>query len=253
MNTALRTLLIALLVAPAAPGLSLAQSATPSAADILQAADRFRLFAQNMQVETRVTTSTPDGSDAKERLYTVFVQADRKSLVLMRSPAEKGQRVLMLGDDFWLVMPGSARPMRITPMQKLLGEASVGDIATMNWSGDYSAERVGDEDCGQRACIHLTLTAARKGVSYQRIELWVGKTRHEPIKADLYVQSEKLAKQARFIMDPPSAPTQLQEMVLIDQLAGHKETRVRYLDRKERTVPAAWLNPMFLATNPNLD
>ena len=60
-----------------------------------------------------------------------FVQRDHQSLVLMRSPAEAGQKVLMLGDDFWLLMPGSQRPLRITPAQKLLGDASTGDIATL--------------------------------------------------------------------------------------------------------------------------
>jgi hypothetical protein len=54
----------------------------------------------------------------------VFVQDQHRSLVLMRSPAEQGQKVLMLGDDFWLLMPGSQRALRITPMQKLLGDAS---------------------------------------------------------------------------------------------------------------------------------
>jgi len=67
------------------------------------------------------------------------------------------------------------------------------------------------------------------------------------------VQSDKLAKQARFVMDKPAAPTAVVEMVLQDQLSNHKETRVRYLARKERTVPEAWLNPMFLARNPSLD
>jgi hypothetical protein len=73
----------------------------------------------------------------KERRYTVFTQAQRRSLVLMRSPAEAGQKVLMLGDDFWLLMPGSQRPLRITPSQKLLGDASTGDIATLSWADDY--------------------------------------------------------------------------------------------------------------------
>ncbi|HEY2927373.1 outer membrane lipoprotein-sorting protein, partial [Piscinibacter sp.] len=93
----------------------------------------------------------------------------------------------------------------------------------------------------------------RKGVSYQRIELWIGKARHEPIKADLYVQSDKLAKQARFVFDKPAAPTLVTEMVLLDQLSNHKETRVRYLDRRPKAVPQTWLNPMFLARNPALD
>ena len=63
-----------------------------------------------LQVDTQVTTFNTDGSPDKERRYTVFAQAGRKSLVLMQTAVEKGQKVLMLGDDFWLVMPGSQRP-----------------------------------------------------------------------------------------------------------------------------------------------
>jgi hypothetical protein len=174
----------------------------------------------------------------------------------MRSPAEAGQKVLMLGDDFWLLMPGSQRPLRITPSQKLLGDASTGDIATMSWADDYSGTVVGDEPCGgesEAMCRRLSLQAARKGVTYQRIELWLGKTRHEPVRADLYVQSDKLAKQARFVFDQPQTPTLVTEMVLLDRLSNHKETRVRYVSRQGKTVPEAWLNPMFLARNPALD
>jgi hypothetical protein len=162
----------------------------------------------------------------------------------------------MLGDDFWLLMPGSRRPLRITPSQKLLGDASTGDIATMSWSQDYSGTLAGEESCADgkaaQACLHLSLVAARKGVTYQRIELWIGKAHHEPVRADLYVQSNKLAKQARFVFDKPAAPTVVTEMVLLDQLSNHRETRVRYLGRQGKTVPEAWLNPMFLASNPSL-
>ena len=44
---------------------------------------------------------------------------------------------------------------------------------------------VGEDKCGEQSCLHLSLNATRKGVSYQRIELWLGKAGHEPIKADL--------------------------------------------------------------------
>ena len=230
--------------------------AADDVAALLKAADRYRTGQDNLQVETHVSVLNRDGSPDKERRYTVFVQAQHKSLVLMRSPAEAGQKVLMLGDDFWLLMPGSQRALRITPSQKLLGDASTGDIATMSWAEDYTGEVVGDEPCGaesDQTCQHLSLQAARKGVSYQRIELWLGKLRHEPVRADLYVQSDKLAKQARFVLDKPAAPTLVTEMVLLDQLSNHKETRVRYLSRQAKVVPEAWLNPMFLARNPALD
>lgn len=232
--------------------------------DLLQAADRYRLAAENMQVDTVVDSRKVDGSPDKERAYRVFAQAGRKSLVLMQSPAEKGQKVLMLGDDFWLLMPASSRPMRITPMQKLLGDAAVGDIATVSWAGDYSGERVGEEPCAAEGlpppaagapatCLHLSLRAARKGVSYQRIELWLGLPRHEPVHADLYVQSDKLAKQAWFVMDQAATPSQVSEMGLIDRLGNGKKTFIRYQGRKPHRVPDEWLNPMFLSQNPALE
>lgn len=222
---------------------------------LLKAADKYRVSSENMQVDTVISVFNTDGSPDKERRYTVFAQAKHQSLVLMQSPAEKGQKVLMLGDDFWLLMPSSQRPLRITPMQKLLGDASTGDIATMSWAEDYSGTVAGEESCGEpvQKCLRLSLAANRKGVTYQRIELWIGKAKNEPIKADLYVQSDKLAKQARFVMDKADAPTAVTEMRLRDQLTNKKETQVRYLNRKDKTVPEAWLNPMFLARNPALD
>ena len=223
---------------------------------LLATADRFRMSADKLQIETQVNVRNADGTPDKERRYRVFAQGHRQSLVLMQSPAEKGQKVLMLGDDFWLLMPESQRPLRITPMQKLLGDASTGDIATMAWVGDYDASLVGAEPCdsaGARSCWHLHLQARRSGVSYQRIELWVGRAHGEPVRADLYVLSDKLAKQAQFVMDRPDAPTTVAEMVLSDQVSNHKTTHIRYLSRKERQVPSEWLNPMFLVRNPALD
>jgi hypothetical protein len=223
---------------------------------LLKATDKFRMSADNLQVETQINVLNADGTPDKERRYTVFAQANRQSLVLMQSPAEKGQKVLMLGDDFWLLMPNSQRPLRITPMQKLLGDASTGDVATMSWADDYIGKLVGEEPCDPAAkptCLHLSLNATRKGVTYQRIELWIGKTHFEPVRADLYVLSDKLAKQASFVMDKPSAPSTVLEMVLTDQVSNHKTTHVRYLSRKARQVPPEWLNPMFLVRNPPLE
>jgi len=238
--------------------LTSAAHAQPDASNLLKAADKFRMTAANLQVQTQINVSNADGTPDKERRYTVFAQAGRKSLVLMQSPAEKGQKVLMLGDDFWLLMPASQRPLRITPMQKLLGDASTGDIATLSWADDYAGQLVGEEPCddaGQTAasCWHVSLHATAKGVTYRRIELWLGKTRHQPVRADLYVLSNKLAKKARFVTDQPATPTMVTEMVLTDQVSNHKTTRVRYLSRKERVVPPEWLNPMFLVRNPPLD
>lgn len=215
---------------------------------LLKKADAYRLSDTAMQVETQIIVNK-DGHPSKDRRYLVLLRENRQSLVLMRSPAEKGQKVLMLGDDFWLIMPSSQRPMRITPTQKLLGDASTGDIATMTWAGDYDGKIVGDEACdegGKLRCTHLSLSAQRKGVTYARIELWLAVGSVEPVRSDLFVQSEKLAKRARFVLEKIDGRRQVKEMVLLDQIEKSRETIVHYLDRKPKRAPDEWFNPMFL-------
>lgn len=229
---------------------------TTNVEHLLAEADQYRMSGQNMQVQVQIEVRNPDETLDKERTYTVFAQEKHQSLVIMQSPAEKGQKVLMLGDDFWLLMPNTQRPMRITPMQKLLGDASTGDLASLTWAGDYSGTLSAEEHCADNSkeiCLHLSLKARRSAVTYARIELWLGKQQHEPVRADFYVQSERIAKRVNFVMDKAAAPTRVTEMVMQDELGNHKKTHMHFLTLKDLKVPEIWLNPMYLVKNPNLE
>ncbi len=78
---------------------------------ILKKADSFRMRDESSQVDTQVQTFK-DGKPDKEKRYQVLSKVGGKSLVLFRSPGEVGQKVLVVGDDFWMLLPGSARPVR---------------------------------------------------------------------------------------------------------------------------------------------
>lgn len=226
-------------------------SAASQAADVrtlLKKADSYRLESASMQVETEVKL-IKHGKLDKERRYTVYLKPGRRSLVLMQSAAEKGQKVLMLGDEFWQIMPQSQRPIRITPMQKLLGDASVGDIATMNWEDDYEGTVLGTATIDYIVCTHLSLTAKSKGVSYKRIELYLAKQDARPVKADLYVASNKMAKQASFTIETVNGRQQVSAMTIKDQIQFGRETVIRYLSRKARNIADEYYNPMFLTRN----
>lgn len=227
---------------------TLSAMASDDAQALLAAADAYRLARGSNQVETEVV-SMKGGVAQKDRRYTVFQREDRRSLVLMRSPAEKGQKVLMLGDDYWLILPKSQRPVRITATQRLLGEASVGDIATMRWASDYQGSVVGVERCEadrEGDCTHVSLRAARKGVTYARIELWISTTNSVPVRADLYLASDKLAKRARFVLTASAGRLEVSEMHLTDEIQPGRQTVVRYLSREPNDAPDEWFNPMFL-------
>jgi Outer membrane lipoprotein-sorting protein len=224
---------------------------TSTAADVptlLKTADSFRLASDAIRVETEIQLYKSGVLD-KTRLYAVYVKPGRRSLVLMQSPSEKGQKVLMLADEFWQIMPQSQRPIRITPLQKLLGDASAGDIATMAWSEDYLGSVVGEEIVDGTPCLHLTLTAQRKGVSYQRVELYLAKADSRPVKADLYVASDKLAKRATFTLENVEGRPQVSAMTLTDEIQTGRQTVIRYLKRSPRTIPNEYYNPAFLTRN----
>jgi hypothetical protein len=215
---------------------------------LLRKADAYRLADGAMEVDTQLETFKAGLLD-KERRYQVFVKPGRRSLVLSRSPVEKGQKVLMLEDDFWMVLPSSQRPIRIAPAQKLLGDAAAGDVATMAWADDYQGTVAGGEVVDGQPCLRLDLTARRRGVTYARVQLWLARADAYPVRANLYVASDKLAKQATFALERIDGRLQVSSMTLVDQIQVNRKTVIRYLGRRPRTLPDEFFNPMFLARN----
>ena len=153
----------------------------------------------------------------------------------------------MLDDKFWIIMPKSRRPIRITPLQKLLGEASTGDIANMTWSEDYEGVVKGQSELNGVRCLELDLHSIRKGTTYARIRLWVEEKSYRPVKANLYVESGKLAKEATFSLGEIGGRRRVVAMTLIDKIQKNKSTVVRYLAMKEGEVADKLYNPAFLA------
>lgn len=254
----------------ALPAIFLALSTTSAMADssvvaLLQRADAYRLPARSAKVDTDVLLYR-DGHLDKERRYTVYLKPDRRTLVLMKSPVEAGQKVLMLGDQFWLLMPESQRPLRITPSQKLLGEASTGDIANMTWSGDYNGEVTGEVTCPalpsglpkemvamkpvpEEKCLRLDLTALREGLTYSRVVLYLVKNSDLPVKADLYVGSGRRVKEAWYLPSKVDGRERIMAMELKDDIQTNRQTLVRYLSMEPKEVPDEFFNPAALVQN----
>jgi len=212
---------------------------------LLEEADAFRVTSETLRVDTEVRVFKGEQHD-KTRLYAVYVKPGRRSLVVFRAPSERGQKLLMLGDDFWLVLPSSQRPLRITPMQKLLGDASTGDIASLTWAEDYDGQVVGEAVVGGVPCLKLDIAGQRKGVSYPRIVLYLAKKDRRPMAAELYVASDKLAKEAEFRFGEVAGRTVVTEMILTDRIQRERRTEVHYLARTPKTLGDEYYNPAFL-------
>ncbi len=227
-----------------------AVSHAKNADDLVKAADEYRQSAGEIIVNTVIKLYKDNKLD-RERAYDVYIKPDRQSLVISKTPSEKGQKVLMIDDKFWLLLPKTKRPIRITPMQKLLGEASTGDIATMKWHEDYSAEYVSTHDISESGYNELLLKAKRKGVTYKKIHLSLASETNIPLRAELFLTSGKLAKIAYFEVSDISGREQISKMILKDKINKNQYTEVEYIANEPYTLNQKYFNPAYLARNPS--
>jgi outer membrane lipoprotein-sorting protein len=189
---------------------------------------------------------------------SVYSKADAasgqyRSLLRFVAPQRDANKLMLKsGNDLWFYDPSSQASIRLSPQQRLLGQASNGDVVTVNLAKDYKAELEGEEDLpdGERVTRHayrLNLTAATADVAYHRVEMWVDTTSSRPVKARFYAESGSLLKTAYYRKFQPQLgrerPT---EVVIIDGLDPSWVTVMRYSDYVSRDVPEAWLQRDYL-------
>ncbi|WP_411994465.1 outer membrane lipoprotein-sorting protein [Agarivorans sp. DSG3-1] len=209
-------------------------------------ADSYRLQSSSAKIVTQVSQFEKQ-TLKKKHYYNVYIRPERESLVVFKAQSELGQKMLMLGDNYWLLMPNSRRPIRITPMQKLLGEASVGDVSTLTWSEDYQGELGETKQIEGVKAIHLKLEAKTSGASYQKIDLWLAQESNFPLQADLYLKSGKLAKQAYFEQGQRQGRAVVKTMTLVDSIQTNKSTVINYQSVEPHSLADKYYNPAYLS------
>jgi len=176
--------------------LSTVTFATDKATDLLQRADGFRATFDTFVVRVKLS-NTEAGHVVDEAEFEVSVKDDN-SLVRFLSVRSKGQSMLMRGDDMWLFLPAVARPVRITPIQRLLGNVSNGDLARLRYGTDYAATMDGSAVVDGQECDVLDLRARRRAATYQRVRYFVRTSDARPVRAEYFLTSGKQVKRATF-------------------------------------------------------
>jgi outer membrane lipoprotein-sorting protein len=204
---------------------------------VLRHSDAYRNGWPSYVLHVKITNYESDKAD-EEKLYEVSQKGTEKTYVEFMSPREKGQHLLMLGDDMWVYLPETSRPVRITPLERLSGDASNGDVARTNYAADYTPVFVRAETIGSDECHVLNLTAKRKGATYQRILYWLRIKDDRPVKAEFYLTSGKLIKSATFDeFLTVGGKEQLRRMTLYDEIRHNSHSVLDYSGIGPRELP----------------
>jgi outer membrane lipoprotein-sorting protein len=242
-----RACLALLAVAAARPA---AAQQAPDAQAILAASDAVRNPSRPFKVTVGLTEFEKGTQVNATTLvsYARTLEADGQfaSIVRFVQPArDAGKVMLKNGSDLWFYDPGTKATVRISPQQRLLGQASNGDVVTVNFARDYRAElaaeeQVADGERKTRSAYRLRLTASSADATYGAIDLWVDTTSRAPIKARFFAESGRLLKTAYYRRYQSQLgaerPT---ETVIIDGLEPQSVTLVRLTDYAWRDTPVS--------------
>ena len=225
--------------------------------EIIAAADRVRNPGQPFRT-TNTLTEYVGGKQKDQDQIVVYSKEDpatrqfRNVVRYVEPPRDAGKIALLDGKNLWFYDPASKASVRISPQQRLIGQASIGDVLTVNFVVDYAGtllgnETISDAERQKRDCWHLDLKAVSDTATYDRIEYWIEHGSFHPIKAKFYADSGRLMKilyyrgyQERLGTLRPS------EAVIIDAVDSTLVTTISFGDLRFQDVPEAWFQRDYL-------
>ncbi len=238
-----------------------AQAPPPAAQQIVEGADRVRNPGQPFR-SFNTLTEYVGGKPRDQDQLVVYSREDpatrqfRNLVRYVEPPRDAGKIALLDGRNLWFYDPASKASVRISPQQRLLGQAAVGDILTTNLAVDYRARLLGDETIAdgerqQRACWHLDLLAAASTATYARVEYWVEHDSYRPIKAKFYSDSGRLMKILYYrAYAQRLGAVRPGEAVIIDAVDSALVTTIQFGEPRFQDVPEAWFQRDFLPRLP---
>ena len=252
----MKRLLILILIA-FLPVASIAGTANKTADEIVAASDAVRNPGKPFSLSVSLLEYR-EGSLQDKMLLTVYSKADQnsgqyRSLIRFIEPLRDENKLMLKdGNNLWFYDPESKSSVRLSQQQRLMGQASNGDVVTVNFHKDYKAtmeneETITDADRKQRKCYKLNMMALNETVTYYRVEYWVDTENDQPVKGKFYSESERLLKIAYYRGYKEELekirPT---EIIIIDGVDNKLVTKMNYSKYQFREIPEDWFQREYL-------
>jgi len=163
-------------------------------AKLLEQVDR-NLNPDSYEAYRKLINIEPDGKKKEFTMFSVKKGQDKIAVLFLAPASDKGRSTLRLGDNMWLNIPNIGKPIRITSLQSVVGGVfNNADIMNLDYSAEYNVESV-SEPGGDYL---LFLKAKTKTVAYDRLKMWVEKTRKLPTKIECLTEANMLIKTLYF-------------------------------------------------------
>ena len=222
-----------------------------SADELLSRVDARRAAGDSFRFRISITDHE-NNIAGEQALMSGHAKGMNKTMVEYEEPADmRGKKLLMVNDELYIFIPRTRRPVRLTASQRLLGQASNGDVMNVRFQADYDPVLTGEETVetatGPVHCLVLELTAKRKGTTYNRMILRVDRDGFFPVQADCYALSGKLLKTVVYSQRKELAGQMVvTKAVLYDKVKDGCYTVIEFLDMQREDISDNLFNKEYL-------
>ena len=153
------------------------------------------LNPESFESYRKIVNTEPDGRKKEYTYYTVKKGKDKIAGLFLAPASEKGRTTLRLGENMWLYIPNVGKPVRITSLQSVVGGVfNNSDILALDYAEEYTVEKA--EEAGNEYLLHLK--AKTKAVAYDKLNMWVDKSKKIPTKIECMTEASMLIKTIYF-------------------------------------------------------
>ena len=227
--------------------LALSSHAKITADTVLRKSDAIRNPQVDYTVHVKVTSFKPK-KDPKMATYRCWIKGREEAVVqTLTPPIDKGQVLLMSGNNFWGLLPKVSKPLRISLQERLIGEVANGDLARVNYYGDYKPKISSVKKIRGKKYYVLNLKAKTDDVTYGRVVLWVKGWNFYPHYAEFYAFSGRKLKTCKYAgfkeFGGAVRPTRL---IMKDAVNTKRYSVLDYSDIKIAPLPSKYFKKEYM-------
>ena len=159
-----------------------------------------------------------NGKASEQHQLDVKISEKGYALVEVLAPRNQlGRKTLLRDRDLWLYLPSSSNVIRIAPLQRVFGAASIADVLNISYLKGYTVLSSSRAGAGNR--LQLNLKANDSAQTYARIELDYDLDTDRPAETRHFTASGRLLKTIQYKeFQQYDGSEKVEKIVILDSL-----------------------------------
>ncbi len=214
-----------------------------SAEEIIKRMEAHYINDVNFEIKIKIENYTNNKPADIILLKGIVEKGKVTSLTYLDPPNMRNKKIIIKGNEMWIIIPNTKNPIPISPSQRLMGGISFGDITRVGtgYSEDYIPRLISIQDVdGKNSsgkteivsnCYYLELRAKREDLTYNKINIWVDPVDFLPVKSEfISLSGKKMLKAYYTSKENWNERLTFTEVFLFDLVNKSRYSKIKYFD-----------------------